>query len=93
MALAASRETACSASSANALQFRSKLRILLLDLELSPCGFRIRKSVHNLARGSRKLGSSLKVCQGIDDLALLQQKLRHGGHGNVTLGVDCTMIS
>ena len=65
-----------------------ELWVLLLDLELRARGLSVRESVDYFAFGARKLGGALEVGESVGHLALLEQKLGHGGHGDVAFGVN-----
>ena len=82
-----SRET-----STHSLQSAGKLRILLLDLELGSGGLGVGECVDDLALGSRQLSGTLKVLQGLVDLALLEEELGHGGNSDIALWVDCSLL-
>ena len=58
-------------------------------LELCPCGFGVGESVDDLALRSGELGGTLEVFERFRHFALLQEKLRHCGDGDVAFGVDC----
>lgn len=75
-------------TSAHSLQLGCQLRVLFLDLQLGPRGLGVGKGIDNLARGARKLSSTLEVGEGIGHLALLQEELGHGGDGNIAFGID-----
>jgi hypothetical protein len=69
-------------------QFARQLGILFLNRDLSPRGFGIRQRIDEFSLGTRKLGSTLKILQGVGDLALLQQQLGHRRNSDITLCVN-----
>lgn len=75
-------------ASSHLTQLRLQLGVLLLYLELGPGGFGVGERVDDLAFCPGELGGALKVLEGFGDLALLEKKLGHGGHGDVTFRVD-----
>lgn len=75
-------------TTAHTLELAGKLGVVLLDLDLCPRGFGIRKSVDEFAFGAGELGGALEELEGLDDLALLEEELGHGGDGDIALGVD-----
>lgn len=88
--------TACLAShrrhaSAHRTETACELRVLLLDLKLRPRRLGVGKRVNNLALGSRKLSRPLEERERLGNLALLEEKLGHGGNSNIALGVDCNL--
>jgi hypothetical protein len=64
--------SAAAKPTAHPLQSIGKLWILFLDFELCPSGLCVREGVNDFAFGSRELGGSLEIFQGLCDLALLE---------------------
>lgn len=80
-------------ASTHALQTGSKLGVLLLDLQLRAGGLSIGDGIDNLRLGTSKLSGTLKVLEGLRDLALLQQKLRHRSYGDIAFRINCKPVS
>lgn len=70
------------------MQSAGELRVLLLNLELGAGGLGVGEGVDDLALGAGELGGALEVLERVGDLALLQEKLGHGGDGDVAFGID-----
>lgn len=75
-------------TTAHALELAGELGVVLLYLDLCPRGLGVGKGVDKFAFGAGELGGTLKELEGLDDLALLEEELGHGGDGDVALGVD-----
>lgn len=75
-------------TTAHALELAGKLGVVLLDLDLCPRGLGVGEGVDEFALGTGKLSGALKELEGLNDLALLEEELGHGGNGDVALGVN-----
>ena len=62
--------------------------ILLLHLQLCPCGFRVRDGADDLGFRPGKVGGSVKVLDSLRHFTLLEEKLGDGSHGDIALGVN-----
>ena len=75
-------------TTAHALELAGKLGVVLLHLDLCPRGLGVGKGVDEFALGTGELGGALEELEGLDNLALLEEELGHGGDSNIALGVD-----